>query len=171
MQIVEASVREATYIALLARFTFTETFGHYFKDKTDLENYLQQTFNVKKLRNSLTKPNNIFWLAYIDDLPVGYGKLKLNSPSHFITDKNVCQLQKIYVLKDFLSKKVGLALQTKILERAVSSPAQKIWLSVLKSNERAIQFYKKNGFETIGDHNFQIGQEHFKFQAMAKNLR
>ncbi len=130
MQIVEVSVKEAAYIALLARFTFTETFGHYFKDKIDLENYLQQTFNVKKLRNSLTKPNNVFWLAYIDDLPVGYGKLKLNSPSNLIANENVCQLQKIYVLKVFLPKKEGLALQTKMFEREISGSAKKIWLSV-----------------------------------------
>ncbi len=169
MQIIEATPSDAVKIALLGRFTFTETFGHYFSDKTDLENYLEQTFNVPKLRNSLVKPNNVYWLAYSNELPVGYAKLKLNSPSQFIDAENVCQLQKIYVLKDFLSQKVGLGLQNELLKRAAKE-ADKIWLSVLKENERAIRFYLKNGFESIGDHDFQIGKEHFEFMAMAKSL-
>lgn len=170
MRIVEAKVSDATYIALLARITFTETFGHFFTDKTDLYQYLDQTFGVQKIRNSIQKSNNIFWLAYIDELPVGYAKLKLNSPSQFIATENVCQLQKIYVLKDFLSKKVGHSLQNELLSRAAMSNSEKIWLSVLKTNVRAIKFYEKNNFETVGDHDFQIGKEHFKFQAMAKSL-
>lgn len=169
IQLKAATMDDATYISLLGRFTFTETFGHYFREKTDLENYLEQTFNVSKLRNSLKKTNNVYWLAYSNELPVGYAKLKLNSPSQFINAENVCQLQKIYVLKDFLSQKVGLALQNELLKRAAKE-ADKIWLSVLKENERAIRFYLKNGFEPIGDHDFQIGKEHFEFMAMAKSL-
>ncbi|MGW9687089.1 N-acetyltransferase family protein [Flagellimonas sp. 2504JD1-5] len=169
MEILRATPSDTTIIALLARITFTETFGHYFRDKLDLENYLNKTFNVHKLQSSLAKPNNAYWLAKIDGLPVGYAKLKLNSPSPFVIGPDVCQLQKIYVLKDFLSKRVGLALQDALLEEA-KREASKIWLSVLKENERAVRFYEKNGFKKVGDHDFQIGNEHFKFQAMTKSL-
>ena len=48
---------------------------------------------------------------------------------------------------------------------------KKIWLSVLGSNEQAINFYSRSGFEKIGDHDFQIGKEHFKFIAMMKSLK
>ncbi|MEX0314497.1 MAG: N-acetyltransferase family protein [Allomuricauda sp.] len=170
MQIAKATLSDATIIALLARITFTETFGHYFGDKADLENYLDHTFNVEKLKNSLTKPNNVYWLAKIDGLPVGYAKLKLNSPSPFIEEQDVCQLQKIYVLRNFLAKKVGLALQNELLEEAANK-SEKIWLSVLKENIRAIRFYEKTGFKKIGNHNFQIGKELFEFQAMSKSLQ
>ena len=170
MQIHKAIPSDATIVALLARITFTETFGHYFRDKLDLENYLNKTFNVQKLANSLGKADNVYWLAKINDLPVGYAKLKLNSPSPFVKELDCCQLQKIYVLKDFLSKKVGLALQNELLKEAAGN-STKIWLSVLKENVRAVRFYEKNGFEKIGDHNFQIGKEHFQFQAMIKSLQ
>ncbi|MBS9462952.1 GNAT family N-acetyltransferase [Flagellimonas sp. 389] len=170
MHIIEAKKEDAAYIALLARFTFTETFGHYFNNKKDLQDYLSRTFNVPKLRVSLNKPNNVFWLAYVDDLPAGYAKLKLHSPSKFINSQNVSQLQKIYVLKDFLSVGVGRELQNKVLERAAANNSENIWLSVLKSNTRAITFYEKNDFDKIGNHDFQIGKELFEFQAMAKNL-
>jgi ribosomal protein S18 acetylase RimI-like enzyme len=46
-----------------------------------------------------------------------------------------------------------------------------VWLSVLNSNERAINFYKKTGFEKIGNHDFQIGKENFDFIAMTRDLQ
>ena len=83
----------------------------------------------------------------------------------FIESKDVCQLQKIYVLKDFLSMRMDL--NYKILsKKAKELSFNKVWLSVLNNNERAINFYKKTGFEKIGNHDFQIGKENFEFIAM-----
>ncbi|CAL2093037.1 GNAT family N-acetyltransferase [Tenacibaculum sp. 190524A05c] len=165
-----AEKKDAEYIALLARITFTETFGHLFRDRQDLLNYFDSTFSVEKIEKSISKSNNIYWISFIDRLPVGYAKLKLNSKSEFIESENICQLQKIYVLKDFLSMKIGLELQNLLLEKAKELEFEKIWLSALNSNERALNFYKKNGFEKIGNHDFQIGKENFDFMAMEKEL-
>ena len=165
-----ANKEDAKFIALLGRITFTETFGHLFSDQQDLLNYYNSTFSVEKIENGIAKPNNVFWIAFANRLPVGYTKLKLNSKSEFIDSTNICQLQKIYVLKDFLSMKIGLELQNLLLKKAQELKFKEIWLSVLNSNERAINFYKKNGFEKIGNHDFQIGKENFEFIAMRKEL-
>lgn len=166
-----ANRSDAEYIALLGRVTFQETFGHYFRDKNDLLEYYNRTFSVEKIRSSLEKSNNVYWISLVDDLPVGYAKLKLNSPTDFSSSTKICQLQKIYVLKDFLSMKIGWELQNNLLAAASEKEFKKIWLSVLGSNEQAINFYSRSGFEKIGDHDFQIGKEHFKFIAMMKSLK
>lgn len=170
LQIRKATPDDAQYIALLGRITFNETFGHLFSDPNDLLVYHENTFSVTKIASSLQKPQNVFWIASYDGLPVGYAKLKLYSPSEFLNENNVFQLQKIYVLKDFLSKKIGLHLQNALFEEAQKQGCTTIWLSVLKENERAIQFYAKNDFKPIGEHDFQIGKEKFRFIAMAKKL-
>ena len=165
-----ARKEDAPSIALLGRTTFTETFGHFFRDPQDLIDYYNSTFSVHKIEGGIEKPNNLFWIAFANRLPVGYAKLKLHSKSEFVDSKEVCQLQKIYVLKDFLSMKVGLALQRSLLEKARELRFSEIWLSVLNSNERAIGFYKRSGFEEIGNHDFQIGKENFEFVAMGRQL-
>ena len=165
-----AKKEDAPSIALLGRTTFTETFGHFFRDQQDLIDYYNLTFSVQKIEAGIEKPNNISWIAFANRLPVGYAKLKLNSKSEFVESKDVCQLQKIYVLKDFLSKKIGLGLQDALLKKAKELNFQKVWLSVLGSNERAINFYKKAGFEEIGNHDFQNEKENFGFVAMGKKL-
>ncbi|WP_411893695.1 N-acetyltransferase family protein [Winogradskyella sp. A2] len=165
-----ANHKDADHIAKLGRITFRETFGHLFIDKTDLNQYLTKTFSVDKIKSGFKKTNNVFFIAFEDGLPVGYAKLKLNSKSEFIQLNSICQLQKIYVLKDFLSKKVGFHLQNLLFDKAKESNFENIWLSVLKSNERAINFYKKNDFKEVGDHEFQIGKQIFNFIVMNKVL-
>jgi ribosomal protein S18 acetylase RimI-like enzyme len=171
MEIRIATKVDAGYIALLGRITFTETFGHYFSNKLDLTTYLDSTFSVEKIESSFLKPNNIYWIAFVDRLAVGFAKLKLNSQFEFIESNDVCQLQKIYVLKDFLSLKIGFKMQSMLLKKAQEEGFETIWLSVLNSNQRAINFYTKNEFKSIGHHNFTIGQEDFKFIAMSKQLK
>lgn len=170
LEIRIANKDDAGFIALLGRITFTETFGHFFKDKQDLLDYYDSTFPVDKIEKSIYKPNNVYLIAFVDRLAVGYAKLKLNSQSEFISEENVCQLQKIYVLKDFLSMKIGFELQNLLLKTAKEKGFSEIWLSVLNSNERAANFYIKNGFIGIGNHDFQIGKENFEFIAMSKQL-
>ena len=165
-----ARKEDAPFIALLGRTTFTETFGHFFRDQNDLIDYYNLTFSVQKIEAGIEKSNNLFWIAFANRLPVGYAKLKLHSPSSFVESKAVCQLQKIYVLKDFLSMKIGVGLQDALLKKAKELSFDQVWLSVLHSNERAINFYKQSGFAQIGNHDFQIGKESFEFIAMSKKL-
>lgn len=170
LHIRPATVVDAPIIALLGRTTFGETFGHLFHDPQDLMDYYDRTFSVSKLESSLNKSRNRFWLAFVDRLPVGYAKLKLDASTEFISSARSCQLQKIYVLKDFLSLKIGYALQETVLRVAVKEKYECIWLSVLAENERAIHFYLQTGFEQVGQHGFSIGQEDFEFVAMAQKL-
>lgn len=165
-----AKPSDAPFIALLGRVTFAETFGHLFRDPNDLKAYFERTFTVEKIESGLQQSGNKFWIAFVDQLPVAYAKLKLDSPSEFINIDKVCQLQKIYVLKDFLSLKIGYELQRLLLAEAVVQGFEKIWLSVLIGNDRAINFYKKNKFIEVGNHDFQIGKENFSFLVMAKDL-
>ncbi len=83
----EATVADAAYISLLGRVTFAETFGHHFSDPQDLLDYHERTFTVSKIRAGLQKRNNVFWLAMVDELPVGYAKLKLAAPSAFVKEQ------------------------------------------------------------------------------------
>lgn len=170
VQIRKAVLEDIPVIALLARITFSETFGHYFRDPNDLQEYLERTFSVQKLQSSFSKKNNVFWIATANELPVGYAKLKLNQPLELLKDESAVQLQKIYVLKDFLSQKIGLKLQDEMLKEAINGDNTYVWLSVLKQNERAIRFYLKNDFTKIGSHDFQIGKESFEFNIMSKEL-
>ncbi len=170
LEIKNANVNDASNIAQLGIITFKESFGHLFRDKNDLHEYLDRTFSVSKIKDSLEKEENVYWIAFWNNVPVGYAKLKLHSYTGLIASQNICQLQKIYVLKEYLSMKIGLTLQRTLLSEAKQRRFELIWLSVWEGNSRAIKFYDKNNFEKVGNHGFEIGKEKFRFQVMALNL-
>ena len=173
-----ASTGDATIMALLGRITFAETFGPLFQAHPgDLRGYLDTTFDVTKIERSLAKPDNAYWLAFQDRLPVGYAKLKHPSPIPIGTASdvappngeapNAAQLQKIYVLGAFLTEGVGYRLLQAVLPDSARK-APMLWLEVLRENRRAIDFYARNGFTKIGEDNFAIGVQHFQFDLMAR---
>nr|WP_297912610.1 GNAT family N-acetyltransferase [uncultured Allomuricauda sp.] len=166
-----AKKEDAIAIALLGRTTFSEAFGGLFSDRDDLKRYLDQTFAVDKIEKSLGKSNNRYWIASVDRLPVGYAKLKIRSPSAFVEGNDTSQLQKIYVLQDFLEMKIGRRLQDILMKNAQNSGSRHIWLSVYEANKRAIRFYEKNDFRPVGKHQFRIGKLSFNFKVMCKSFQ
>ena len=169
IEIRKATISDAKEISILGRKTFYDTFSQYFNSASELEAYLSQTFSFEKIESSLKKPNNIFWLALVDEIPVGYAKLKINSWHSDGEIRGVSQLQKIYVHQDYLDKKIGVQLFEYVENEVVNLKSNELWLSVLNLNQRAIKFYQKLQFKTIKKHAFTIGTQTFYFELMQKN--
>jgi diamine N-acetyltransferase len=167
-QIRRADAADALVVALLGRITFAETFGYLFQEHPgDLHTYLDATFDVAKIERSLGKSENVYWLAFLNRLPVGFAKLK--DPSHppGRPSQHAAQLQKIYVLGLFLGERIGRDLLDQVIPEAAGR-APMLWLEVLRENDRAIGFYAKHGFGAIGVDTFAIGQQHFQFHLMGR---
>jgi ribosomal protein S18 acetylase RimI-like enzyme len=164
----KATTEDAISLALLARVTFREAFGHLFKDNQNLIDYFAKSFSIKSLTNKIKESNNVFWIALVDNLPIGYAKLLKHSPSKFIKDSKVSELQRIYVLNDFLNQKIGHLLQIALFEEVKKIKSNHLWLSVYVDNPKAIQFYKRYDFNHIGNHYFRIEKESFEFMVLDK---
>jgi ribosomal protein S18 acetylase RimI-like enzyme len=167
-QIRRATSRDGPIVALLGRITFTETFGHLFRNhfENDLRAYLDATFDVPKIERSVAKPENAYWLALWEGLPVGYAKLKHRSPLS-ATAPSAAQLQKIYVLGEFIGRGIGRYLiESVFAEAAVTVPA--VSLDVLQENDRAVGFYRRHGFVVTGEQRFEIGAQQFLFDIMSR---
>jgi ribosomal protein S18 acetylase RimI-like enzyme len=167
LTIQRAAPRDAEMIALLGRMTFRETFGHFFVAyESDLRAHLDRTFSVGKIRSSLMQERNRYWLVRVDDLPIGYAKLKFPSPTPLLNGAPAAQLQKIYLLSDFMGQGIGKPLFETILADARSRDIRVLWLDVLRQNHRAIMFYERQGFTPLGSVSYTIGAQTFGFHRM-----
>jgi diamine N-acetyltransferase len=170
-QVLKAQRNDAGLIALLGRITFAETFGYLFVDhQDDLRPYLDRTFGLRKIMHSMGDPRNEYWLGFADGLPVGYAKLKYPSPMSKSNNQDVGQLQRIYVLKDFVGQGIGKLLLQTVLDHAVTRQIETLWLDVLKENARAIRFYQEKGFEAAGEDTYTIGAQTFAFHLMMRRI-
>jgi diamine N-acetyltransferase len=164
-----ANASDASVISFMGKQTFTETFAHLFTE-SELKAYLDNTFNEKKLAASLSKPGNIFGMVFFLDKPVGYYKLKAGSHYDIATDDAYAQLQKIYVLKDYLGLKLGKYMIQDIYGLPEVKVIQRIWLVVLYTNARAIKFYGNQGFYKLKKYFYIIGEHRLEYELMIKKL-
>ncbi|WP_245411868.1 GNAT family N-acetyltransferase [Phyllobacterium leguminum] len=65
----------------------------------------------------------------------------------------------LYVQSRHQHNGVGQRLLEAALRHCASSGRPNVWLTVNAENERAIGFYLKNGFERVGETQFQIGDQ------------
>lgn len=124
-----------------------------------MEAYLTQSFSKDKLFNELSNPASMFFLMYLDNSLIGYIKLNEAPSQTDINDSEGLELERIYIYKQYNGKGYGKELIKFCLEKAAALKKSYVWLGVWKKNEDAITFYKKLGFEIIGEHSFRMENE------------
>ena len=72
-------------------------------------------------------------------------------------DSTALEIEKIYILKAFLSQGLGKQMMSFSIERAIQQDKKYLWLGVWENNFTALAFYKKMGFEQFGTHDFDMG--------------
>lgn len=57
-----------------------------------------------------------------------------------------------------------------VLAAAAEAKSTELWLGVWERNPRAIAFYRKFGFEVIGEHRFVLGRDPQRDLVMARRV-
>lgn len=149
---------DAALLAEIGAQAFAETFA---ADNTpeNLAAYLATAFSPSVQAAELVEPLSCFLIAERGETAIGYARLRAGHVPPEVGDPNAVELQRIYVLKDWLGYKVGAALMQASLEEARTRNYTTIWLGVWEQNPRAIAFYQRWGFEPAGTHVFQLGDD------------
>ncbi len=119
-----------------------------------------QKYSDDVLREELLDPANIYYIIYYNDEAAGYSKTILNSPYTNSKTKNLAKLERLYLLRKFYNLNLGQELFTFNIKLMKENGQTGVWLFVWKENQRAINFYIKNGFKIIGSHDFKISDTH-----------
>lgn len=154
-QISEADISELQQIG---RQTFAETFAEH-NSPENLAGYLEESFATAKLTNELNNPESRFYFAFVGSKLAGYLKINFGNAQTEGVDDSSVEIERIYVLKAFQGKKVGQKLFEKAVELARQSKCSFIWLGVWEKNYKALNFYRKNGFQEFSQHTFRIGND------------
>jgi ribosomal protein S18 acetylase RimI-like enzyme len=166
IKVIRANSSHAETIASIGKLSFRDAFGNLFNDKVALFEYLEYTYSIDKVTKSINKENNIFFIALVDTVPVGFAKVKKYSLNEQIESIAQMELQKIYVLSYYHGSGAGAALMQAVLDLAHQVQPDYVWLDTHVTNVRAIRFYEKNGFIRSGKNYFTIGNQTFEYYIM-----
>lgn len=153
-----ATAADAVLIADMSRQTFYETFVDD-NTKEDMDKFMSEQFSREELIKEVGASGNIFLLAYEDDIPIGYVRMREGEKRSEFAGKSSIEIARIYALKSAIGKGVGKILMQKCIEIALENNKEIIWLGVWEKNDRAIAFYSKFGFEKFASHDFVLGTD------------
>ena len=128
-------------------------------DAEPLAALAEQTFRDTFANDN--SPDDTFLLAFTDgeEQPAGYAKLRTGTTDPSVTGSDPVELQRLYVNRSAIGRGVGAALMRASLDAARSAGHRTLWLGVWERNVRAISFYERWQFETVGDHQFRLGSD------------
>ena len=158
MKIRKININDLETLRNLSIQTFRETFDEV-NTEEDMQKYLDENLSLERLKSELENPNSEFYFLENNNEILGYLKLNFKDAQTEKVEENHFEIERIYVLKAYLGQKLGQILFDKAIEIGREKKLEYVWLGVWEENNRALKFYKKNGFEIFGKHDFVLGED------------
>ena len=159
---------DAAALAIFAERTFRDAFA----DGNAPENlgaYCARAYGANVQSREIADPLLRTLLCESARTLVGYGQLRLETPIDCVPARRPARLQRIYVDAAWHGRGVAPLLMSALLDAAAG--ADRVWLGVWERNPRALAFYRKFGFETVGSMDFHFGDEVQTDLVMARAAR
>lgn len=153
-----ASPSDAASVATIAEQTFRETFV---ADNSveDIDQHCARNFGAEIQSRELSDPQLTTFLAEAAGKPVGFAQLRLAHSTSCVQANHPAELNRIYVSSEWHGRGVAHELMRAVLAAAARAGCDCIWLGVWERNPKAMTFYRKYGFQVVGEHLFMLGQE------------
>jgi diamine N-acetyltransferase len=158
IQIRPAGPRDELLLARLGEETFYESFAAD-NEPENIAAYVLANFSPERQAAELADLNTVIFIAEVDGYAIGYTKLKEGAPPEPVPGDRVIEIARIYSRQEWIGLGVGRALMKACLEEAARRRREAIWLGVWVQNRRAIAFYRKWGFEVVGQQSFRMGND------------
>ena len=164
----KAKLTDSLRISVLLKTVYIQTYA---VDGVTFEfaNFITKRFSIEHIE-SIIKENPLqLIIAYQNENPIGVAEIIFDSTCP-IRNISIPELSKLYVLERFYGKGIGFGLLESTENQLINNGFKELNLEVWKQNERAIAFYKKQGFVSIGSADFQMEYNTYENFVMNKKL-
>lgn len=153
-----ATPADAALLAGLGALSFSAAFAAQ-NDPANMAAYLASAFSPEKQAQELLEPGSLFLIAAVEAQAVGYVRIKQGPAPACVQANNPLEVVRLYAHPDWIGHGVGPRLIQACLDEAVQRGCDVVWLSTWQLNPRGLAFYKKWGFEIVGETSFMLGDE------------
>ncbi len=154
----EARADDARWLTDFGRRVFEVTFGPH-NSAADMAAYLDKHYTVERQATEIARPGSKIWIAEVDGKLVGYAQLLLDAPRPELDGLAATEVNRFYVDPALHGRGIAAAMMSRLMDESRAIGARWIWLAVWSENPRAIAFYRKVGFEKIGEQVFVLGSD------------
>jgi ribosomal protein S18 acetylase RimI-like enzyme len=144
---------ELEIVQNLAYQIWPKTYGHIIS-KEQMEYMLNWMYSIETLESNLFKNHTYFCISSYG-IDVGFLDVEINYP-----EEGNIKIHKIYVLPEYQGKGIGFELIQRAMNFAIENQMNSMSLQVNRNN-KAVDFYKRFGFEIIDEQDFNIGNGYY----------
>ena len=148
---------EAT-LALVGGASFLDAFAETL-DGTDLLAHCTKNHSAESYAKYLSQPTTRAYVAELLPGKAAVGYILMCEPDLPLPDLSAAdyELKRIYLLHRFQGTGIGRALMQQAIETTREIGRKRLLLGVYDQNFDAIEFYRKAGFDEVGERLFQVG--------------
>jgi ribosomal protein S18 acetylase RimI-like enzyme len=158
LPITQASVRDARRLAALAEATFRDAFATV-NAPEDVDLHCRTSYGEALQAAEIADPDMVTLLCEQDDELVGFAQVRWGGAPACVVADAPGEIQRLYVRRDRHGSGVAHQLMSACLVEMTRRRCDVAWLGVWEHNPRAIAFYRKFGFQEVGEHVFAVGND------------
>ena len=164
-----ARVDDIDVLCRLGATTFRETYRG-ISDPREVDDYADEHFTPAQVAAWLHRPDARTLLAFVADAPVGYAHVRRAKVPDCVADRQAIQLSRLYLLASAQGHGVGGALMDAALAEIAALGGRTVWLGAYDRNVKALAFYARRGFASVGTHEFEFGGQVYADPVLTRDL-
>jgi tRNA (guanine37-N1)-methyltransferase len=164
---------DAPALAALGARLFVQAYGSTHPEPA-LGPYLARSFDAGALREALARPAvRVLVAEDARGAPIGYAQMReaRDDVPAAVGATHAMEIERFYVEEGWHGRGVARSLMDACVEEARRRGAEALWLQVWREAPRPQAFYRKSGFEVVGDATFRFGDRVDDDWLMARRLR
>lgn len=166
--IKKATAVDALKLSILFKQVYIQTYGT--EGITDeFANFITMRFAPERIEAIIENEPDRLLVAFYKNNPVGAAEIIYDASCRL---RNIAapELSKLYVLERFCRKGIGYQLLLEAEKEILSKGYHELWLEVLTDNGRAVSFYERQQYKSIGNIDFVMAVNTYKNSVMSKQL-
>ena len=156
INITTACAEHASVLAGLGAQTFCQSYGAALEEEA-LKAYVDEVFPLERIQRELVDPEIHYLIAWVGGVICAYAKLVASPLPECLKAEDAVELQRLYVVPEHWGQGVGSRLMTSLIDLAATRAYGHMWLRVWQENQRAIEFYRKWAFSSVGSDTYHVG--------------
>lgn len=137
----------------------------------EIEAYVRQFLDIGAVTQEIQAPSTRFWLAQSHGQVGGMVKMSHASIPGGIDAERPVELSRLYLEKFWIGHGVGSRLMQHALKQAAKDGYAVCWLTVWTGNGRALDFYRRWGFQIAQTTSYALATAELPIFIMVRSLK